>query len=136
MTAELRSVASLYETDFVAWSEKVAQLVRDRAFEQVDWENVIAEIESLGRSECHALENNLVVLLMHLLKWQYQPEWRSGSWRGSIREHRRRIRNALKDSPSLKLYLEQMFAECYQDAVEQAIDETGFPLAHGEFEVL
>lgn len=61
--------------------------------------------------------------ITHLLKWQYQPELRSGSWKGSIVEHRRRIRKALKESPSLKLYLEEVFAECYSEAVEQASAE-------------
>jgi hypothetical protein len=63
-----------------------------------------------------------------LLKWQYQRDRRSGSWEGSIIEHRRRIKKALKESPSLKPYLESIFAECYTEAVKQAKAETGLPL--------
>jgi hypothetical protein len=63
--------------------------------------------------------------LLHLLEWQYQPDRRSGSWRGSITEHRRRIRKALQESPSLKPDLDEILAECHTDAARIASDETG-----------
>ena len=63
-----------------------------------------------------------------MLKWKYQPEQRSGSWKGSIREHRRRILKSFKDSPSLKIYFAEIFEECYQEARQQASDETGLSL--------
>jgi hypothetical protein len=62
---------------------------------------------------------------VHLLKWQFQPDNRSGSWEGSIIEHRRRVKEALDDSPSLKSYLESIFVECYTQAGKQAKAETG-----------
>ena len=62
---------------------------------------------------------------MHILKWDYQPDRRSNSWRGSIVEGRTQIRRLLKASPSLKPYLNNIFVECYRDAVEQASAETG-----------
>jgi hypothetical protein len=65
---------------------------------------------------------------MHLLKWEFQPDQRSSSWKASIVEHRRRIRKSLQDSPSLKPYLEEVFSECYSDAIEQASAETGLSL--------
>lgn len=67
-------------------------------------------------------------MLPHLLKGQFQPEQQSGSWRSSIREHRRRLNEDLKDSPSLVPYLQDVFAECYTNAREQAADETGLSL--------
>lgn len=82
----------------------------------------------MGRSERRSLESNLIVVLLHLLQWQYQSERRSGSWESSIIEHRRGIKKALKESPSLKPYLESIFAECYVKAVKQAKAETGLPL--------
>ncbi len=128
MTAELETnQQSLYERDFLRWIETTVEQLRDRDYSNVDWENLIEEIETMGRSERRSLESNLVVVLMHLLKWQYQPEWRSGSWKGSIAEHRRRIRKQMKDSPSLKPYLEEVLAECYADAIAQASAETGLP---------
>jgi hypothetical protein len=79
----------------------------------------------MGRSERRSLESNLIIVIMHLLKWQFQPEFRSRSWEISIFEHRRRIGNALEDSPSLKPYLEDIFAKCYSNAVKSASIETG-----------
>ena len=126
MTAELEANRqSLYETDYLKWIETTVEKLRVRDYANVDWENLTEEIEDMGQSERRSLKSNLIVVLTHLLKWQYQPEFRSGSWRGSIVKHRRRIREALKESPSLKPYLEEVFAGCYADAVEQASAETG-----------
>ena len=90
----------------------------------VDYDNLIEEIEDMGKRERQSLRSNLVVLLLHLLKWQYQPTQRTGRWAGSIVEYRRRIREALKDSPSLAPYLADVFVEAYQDARQQAAAET------------
>lgn len=64
----------------------------------------------MGRSERKRLKSNVTIVLLHLLKWQYQPQLRSGSWKGSIIEHRQRIRDDLADSPSLKPYLQEIFS--------------------------
>ena len=129
MTTELdANRQSLYEADYLKWIETTIEMLRVRDYSNIDWENLIEEIESIGRSERKSLKSNLIVVLTHLLKWQFQPEFRSGSWKGSIVEHRRRIRDALKDSPSLKPYLQEVFAECYLDAVELASAETELPV--------
>ena len=73
----------------------------------------------------HAVTSNLVVVLKHLLRHQFQPRRRSRSWLSSIAEHRRRLREELSDSPSLRPYAEEQFEECYRDAREQAAIETG-----------
>lgn len=118
------SSANLYEQDYYRWLEQVALHLRKQAFDQLDLENLIEEIEDMGRSEKRATESNLRVVLLHLLKWKYQPHHRSGSWSGSIAEHRIRIRKALQDSPSLKNYVPEIFAETYQDAIKIASQET------------
>jgi hypothetical protein len=129
MTRELETNRqSLYETDYLKWIQTTVEKLRVGDYPNIEWENLIEEIEDMGRSERRSLKSNLIIVLTHLLKWQFQPELRSGSWKGSIVEHRRRIREALKDSPSLKPYLEEVFAECYSDAVEQASAETELPL--------
>jgi hypothetical protein len=119
---------SLYDRDFAQWLATTAKQLRERDHENLDWENLVEEIEAMGRRERQRLTSNLVIVLLHLLKWQYQPEMRSGSWKGSIREHRRRIRRELKDSPSLQPYLLEAFVEAYEDAYPQAADETGLPI--------
>ena len=118
----------LYETDYMKWIETTIEKLRSQDYANVDWENLIEEIEDMGRSERKSLKSNLIVILLHLLKWQFQPERRSGSWEASIIEHRRRVKDDLIDSPSLKPYLENIFAECYTQAVKQAKAETGLPL--------
>ncbi|MCC5639931.1 DUF29 domain-containing protein [Nostoc sp. CHAB 5844] len=120
---------NLYEVDYLQWIETTVEKLRNQDYSSVDWENLIEEIEDMGRSERRSLESNLIVVILHLLKWQFQPEHRSGSWEGSIVEHRRRIKKVIKESPSLKPYLESIFAESYTEAVKQAKAETGLALA-------
>ncbi len=122
--------STLYEQDFYLWLETTVKLLRDRQLDQLDYDNLIEEIEAMGRSEKHRLESNLIVVLMHLLKYKYQPEKRSKTWLSSIFEHRRRLLKTLQSSPSLKRYYEEVFDECYGYAVKQASIETGLPLAH------
>ena len=119
---------NLYDKDYYLWLEETIQLLQEGRLTDLDIFNLIEEIKDMGRSEKNALESNLIVLLMHLLKWKYQPEEQSGSWRGSIREHRRRILKAFNNSPSLKRYFEVVFDESYQEARKQAADETELSL--------
>ncbi|WP_375511744.1 DUF29 domain-containing protein [uncultured Nostoc sp.] len=116
---------TLYDTDYLQWIQTTVEKLQSHDYADVDWENLIEEIADIGRSERRSLKSNLIVILVHLLKWQFQPEKRSGSWEGSIIEHRRRVKEALDDSPSLKSYIESVFAECYAQAVKQAKAETG-----------
>lgn len=119
--------STLYHQDYCLWLEKTARLLQNRQFDQLDIPNLIEEMEDMGKSQKHALESNLTVILMHLLKYKYQPDSRSNSWKATIREHRSRLRRAFRDSPSLKPYFTLVFDECYQDARGLATDETGLP---------
>jgi hypothetical protein len=119
----------LYDTDFVRWIDLAAELLKQGRFSELDIENLIEEVESLGRSEKNALRSNLRVLLMHLLRWQYQPSMRTGSWKGSIREHRQRIKDIFEDSPSLRNFYTQVFSGAYEQAREGAADETGLEIS-------
>jgi hypothetical protein len=132
MTANLNVLATdttgLYKTDFVTWAEQQAALLEQGRFDQLDVPNLVDEVLDLSRRERQALYSNLKIVLLHLLKWNYQPVMRSNSWRASIREHRQRIEEQLQNSPSLKPFLEQKFRECYQKARPLAADETGLPM--------
>ncbi len=119
---------TLYDRDFMIWIETTVKLLKDKKFTELDLENLIEEIEDIGKSHKSAIRNNLIVVLLHLLKWQYQPEKRTNSWKFSIREHRRRIDDDFQDSPSLKRYYGEIFAKCYQNACKLAADETGLAL--------
>lgn len=114
----------MYDTDFIRWIEQAATLLEQGQFDKLDIENLIDEVESLGRSEKNALKSNLSVLLMHLLKWQYQPDKRTGSWKSSIIEHRDRIQLSLEDSPSLNNDYREAFEKRYQVARKKAASET------------
>ncbi|MEA5618718.1 DUF29 domain-containing protein [Cronbergia sp. UHCC 0137] len=119
---------SLYDQDFMLWIENTIRLLKEQSLTKLDLENLINEIEDMGRNQKHALESNLTILLMHLLKWQYQSVKRSNNWKFTIREHRQRLQKSFRDSPSLKVYCEQVFHDCYQDARNLASDETGIEI--------
>ncbi|MEO0406360.1 MAG: DUF29 domain-containing protein [Cyanobacteria bacterium P01_A01_bin.135] len=121
------SPVTLYDTDYMQWLTTTVDQLRHQDYNHVDWANLIEEIEDMGKRERRSLESNLTILLLHLLKWKYQSNKRTGSWAGSIALHRRRIRKVLKDSPSLKLQLEKMLPEAYKDAINQAAAETQLP---------
>ncbi|MGB7413687.1 MAG: DUF29 domain-containing protein [Thermosynechococcaceae cyanobacterium] len=118
----------MYDRDFIQWVDHAAELLKQGRFDELDLENLIDEVECLGRSEKHALTSNLRILLMHLLKWQYQIEKRTGSWRGTVAEHRTRIQEAFEHSPSLKTYYVQVFDKSYGKARILAASETGLDL--------
>ncbi len=119
---------SLYERDFCLWLKQQAALLREGRFDELDLANLIEEIEAMARHDKKAIKSNLVVLLTHLLKHQFQPEQRSSSWRGSIVEHRQRLRDDFEESPSLRPYAAAVFTRAYADARERASAETGLPL--------
>ncbi|MGB7412949.1 MAG: DUF29 domain-containing protein [Thermosynechococcaceae cyanobacterium] len=118
----------MYETDFAEWINEAAALMKQGKFSELALENLIDEVATLGSSEKNALRSNLCVLLIHLLKWQYQPSKRTNSWKATIREHRNRIQETFEDSPSLKNYYEQVFNKSYSKAQALAADETGLDI--------
>ena len=122
----LPSLVSIDE-DFALWCAQQGTLLREGRLSALDRENLAEEIESLGRSERYEIENRLKVLLVHLLKWQYQADQRKAGWKATIREQRLRIARRLRESPSLKNYPAEILAEEYGLARAAAADETGLP---------
>ncbi|MCC2662419.1 MAG: hypothetical protein K0S96_1144 [Geminicoccaceae bacterium] len=117
----------LYQRDFRLWVEEQARLLRGSEFERLDIANLVEEIEDLGVAAKKAVKSNLVVVLLHLLKHQFQPRRRSRSWQASILEHRQRLRDDLRTSPSLRGHAQDVFDEAYADARARARAETGLP---------
>ena len=120
-------MSNAYQTDFYAWALEQAALLRDGRFASADAANIAEEIESMGRGEKRELVNRLTILVLHLLKWHFQPGFRSPGWSSGIREQRIRLRSHLKDNPSLKSRADEAFVEAYELAVIGAARETGLP---------
>ncbi|KJU82498.1 protein containing DUF29 [Candidatus Magnetobacterium bavaricum] len=116
---------SLYDVDFYQWVFYNADLLRQGRFAEIDLENIIEELESMARRDRRELLSRLKVLIMHLLKWQYQPNRRSDSWRTKIDNQRDEIKYLLADSPSLKYNIEPVIAEGFMDAKRMFERETG-----------
>ncbi len=117
--------AILYDMDFYAWTQQQAALLRDEEFAELDRQNLIEEIEAMGRSEKRELASRLQVLIMHLLKWQYQAALRSRSWQSTIRIQRRDLARLLADNPSLRSTVSTVIVQIYPDAVADMREETG-----------
>jgi hypothetical protein len=118
-----------YLTDFNSWIDHTAQSLRERRWHEIDLEQLITEVEDLGKSERRGIASQLTRLLLHLLKWQHQPQRRSDSWLDSITDARTQIELAIADSPSLKNYPAEQLVDCYQRACRQASKQTGLELA-------
>lgn len=114
----------LYETDYHAWTQEQAELLRQGQLSHLDCEHIAEEIESLGKQQRQELENRFGVLLGHLLKWQFQPNHQSKSWIATIREQRRKIQRLIQQNPSLKPYLAEAIAEGYESGLALVVRET------------
>ena len=113
-----------YEQDFHAWTQQQAALIRAGLFSEIDVDHIAEELEDLGGSQRREIGNRLSVLLMHLLKWRYQPGRRSPSWRKTMIEQRFRIAREIETSPSLRRYPAEIFDRVYREARKLAIAET------------
>ncbi|CAO3355536.1 DUF29 domain-containing protein [Azospirillum melinis] len=129
--------SAAYDEDFYAWTQAQAQELRRAGAERnnapVDWENVAEEIESMGRSQKSEIDHRLGVLLVHLLKWMFCPDLRERcerGWRLTVREQRKKLIREIKDSPSLRPYIVNVFAEVYSDARLRAAVEADTPDGH------
>jgi len=116
-----------YDRDVILWAEEQARLLRAGRFAELDIEHIADEIEDVGKAEKRELASRMAVLLAHLLKWRFQPEKRTRSWRLTIRTQRERIELAIEDTPSLKSVLRspKWQRDAWLDGRSQAERETG-----------
>ncbi|NJL01828.1 MAG: DUF29 domain-containing protein [Spirulinaceae cyanobacterium SM2_1_0] len=119
--------ANLYNTDFYAWTQAQATLLRCQDWLQLDLPNLIEEIEALGKQQRQELRNRLSILISHLLKWEYQAARRSRSWLATLRVQRLDIADLLADNPSLQPDLDTALERAYRRAVALAAGETDLP---------
>jgi hypothetical protein len=121
--------SALYDSDFYAWANEQAALLRAGNLDAADIEHIAEEIESMGKTEKRELISRLTVLLLHLLKWRYQPARRGASWEATILVQRRTLATHLVDNPSLKAMLPGAIDDAYGNAILEARAETGLDLS-------
>jgi hypothetical protein len=119
---------TLYHQDYYLWLKQTIEDLKHQNLERLDWNHLLEEIEALGKREQKAIKSNLRIVILHLLKWNYQRDKRSQSWIYSIAEHRQRLYDDFESSPALKRYCEEIFIKVYQEARKLAVKETGLPL--------
>ena len=117
-----------FDQDFHAWVLEQIELLKGGRFADLDIEHLVDELRAVAMAEESEIDNRLVVLLHHLLKWEFQPQRRSNSWRATILEQRKRINRVISKSPSLRRYPAIAIAEEYDIARLRASGETGLPL--------
>lgn len=127
VSAAVKDKTDQHENDFFKWTINQAKYLKKRDFSKLDMENLIEEIESLGRSERRTLQSYLEVLLMHMLKAKYQSKKHTKSWDISIREASYKAELTLSKNPSLKPKLLEILKESYFSARLRAVLETGLP---------
>lgn len=121
------AASRLYEQDFYAWANEQAALLRAGNLGEADIEHIAETIESLGKTEKRELVSRLRVLMLHLLKWRFQPGRRTPSWEASIKIQRLDLLEHLQDNPSLRTAIATLVEQAFKGAVLEAIAETGFP---------
>ncbi len=126
-------LTELYEADETAWLDAMAMLIAERRTSEFDLPNLQEYIESMAIRDRRETINRLIVLLMHILKWEYQPDARTGSWRSTIREQRRQLRS-ICERGVLRIHAEENLAEAYDNARLNASDETGLNVTEFSFE--
>lgn len=121
----IMNVKQLYQQDYPSWLQYHAMLLKESRFTELDIDNLIEELESMAKKDERELRNRMIILLAHLLKWQYQPVMRGNSWLSSIIEQRVQIEQLLDDEPGLKNKLTDAIAKAYPKAMDIATRETG-----------
>ena len=119
------TVSYSYNHDYYGWLNENVKLIRNHQLHEIDTDHIAEELEAMAKSEKRELLNRLCILLMHLLKWQYQAPRRTRSWRNTILTQRIDIIELLEDSPSLKPHLVEKMQSAYEKAKIKAEDETG-----------
>jgi hypothetical protein len=119
---------ALYETDETAWLETMSDLLAAQRFDELDYPHLEEYLADMVRRDRREVESRLALLIAHVLKWEQQPDKRSGSWRATIEVQRQELRRLLR-SGTLRNHALAVLAETYPDGVRQAVAETEMPAA-------
>ena len=119
------AVPARYSDDLYGWVEQQIALLRAGRRTEIDADNIAEELSDVAHNQYDKLQSALRVLMHHLLKWDHQPTHRSRSWVSTVHEQRKRIARVLRKNPSLKPHIAEATEEGYEDARDDAVDETG-----------
>ena len=114
------NLKQLHESDFNLWIEQTKEAIQNRDFENIDWDNLLDEIDDMGKSEKQALDSYMQRLIEHVLKlkyWHAERERCGNGWMREVTNFRNRIKRILKKNPSLNHYLKTEYPDIYQDAI-------------------
>jgi hypothetical protein len=114
-----------YESDFYTWTQQQGSLLRAGRFDAIDWQNIAEEIETLGRDEFRRLVSFYRPILLHMLRWEHQPNLQSRSWANSIAIHREHASEVIEDNPGLRPRRDEALQRAYRGARLNALQETG-----------
>jgi len=128
IAAQANPLELLYESDETAWLEATSELIRQERFDELDYPNLAECLADLARRDRREVESRLTVLIAHALKWTYQPNRRSGSWRATVIEQRQEL-EGLVSRGVLRNHAETEMEDVYRKAVERAAAETALPSA-------
>lgn len=120
-------MTALHETDFYAWTQQQAAVLKSGQLAALDVDYLLEELECMGASEKRELKSRLSVLIAHLLKWRYQPKRCGKSWQLTIDLQRAEVLDVLETNPSLKPLLPEIFIKAYKIAILHAAKETKLP---------
>ena len=120
---EAAPLAGLYQRDETAWLEAMSEMIRRGRLEELDYSNLAEYLADMARRDRREVESRLTVLISHMLKWTHQPQYRSGSWKGTIIAQRQELGRLVRQGV-LRNHAEAVLAEIYAHAVERAAAET------------
>jgi len=123
-----RALNALYNSDETGWLERMAQLIQDGQFEQLDYENLAEYLHDRAERDKSEVRSRLQQLIVHLLKWEHQSKKRTRSWQNTILKQREKLEDRLY-AKTLANYAREVLANVYPKAVKRAARETGLDAA-------
>ena len=117
-------MSALYDSDFCEWVEQQKVFLKEKAFEHLDIEHLLEEMNDMGKADRRSIESHLEIALIHFLKQKYQPDYSSKSWQDSIYNAIVQIDNIIENSPSLKNHPKICLEKCYVRARRYAAKQT------------
>jgi len=128
MTQTETPLADLYLEDETAWLEAMAERIQVGALTELDYPHLQEYLTDMAIRDRREVLTRLVILMMHILKWVYQPEKRSGSWQNTIFEQQLEL-SGLVESGVLRNHAKATISDAYLKAVRGAKTQTGLPLS-------